>query len=194
MQDEKEIIQQCLTICAQVSDYVEGARRTSLTDIAPLSDAFSSISSLTSPCMPWLITAEAFNSTQKGFTSSKLQLLQYLHSINKELQTGQYRLPPPQETQMNEQRELQEEVESTEETLAICDRASNQENEARRNIYENISAGDESHQVIASLKDLISAKNVKVGSKSFQAMGQFVPGDLQFLSRRHNGSVNDENK
>lgn len=192
MHDEKESIQQCLEICAQVSDYVEGVRRNSLRDTSSPSDAFSPVSSLTSPGMPWLITAEAFNSAQNGFMSSRRRLLQCLHGVDKELQIAQYGLPPPQERQRNEQRELQEEVESTEESLAICHEASTQANEVRMNIYENISVGDDSQQLIVTLKDLISAKRIKAGSRALQILGQITPSSLEHVCRRHNGSVGEE--
>jgi hypothetical protein len=55
----------------------------------------SPASPLAEPRLPFLITAEAFNSAQKYFISSTLQLQRYLHSLNTQAQTAHHRLPPP---------------------------------------------------------------------------------------------------
>ena len=56
--------------------------------------------------------------------------------------------------------------------------------DGKTNVFEDVSIDDDSHQVIvATLGDLISAKNVKTGSRSAQWLGQMSDATLQQLSR-----------
>jgi hypothetical protein len=180
MEEERDSIQQCLKICAEVSALIEGKARSAL-PTAIMSPALP----LAEPRLPFLITAEAFNSAQRNFISSTLQLQRYLHSLNNQAQTTHHRLPPPMVEQTIGQQSLEDEVESIADSLSLCDRAANQENEIRRNFYEDISVGDDSQQAILSLKDLISAKRVTAGSRSTQVMGQVPPTSLPDFSRGH---------
>lgn len=56
---------------------------------------------------------------------------------------------------------MEDVVESLTDSLLLCDRAADQENEIRRNLYEDISVVNDSSQVVVSLKDLISAKRIE---------------------------------
>jgi hypothetical protein len=180
MEEERDSTQQCLKICAKVSAYIEEEARSAL-PTAIMSPA----SSLAEPRLPFLMTAEAFNSAQRNFISSTLQLQRYLHSINTLPQTTHHRLPLPLVKQAIGQQSLEDEVESITESLSLCDKAADQENEIRRNFYEDITVGDDSQQYIVSLKDLISAKRVKAGSRSTQVMGQVPAPSLPDFSRGH---------
>lgn len=160
--------------------------------MTPPPNTVNPASSLAELGLPWLILAEAFNSGQSGFISSKLRLQQFLHGINSQLQTTQRCLPLPQAEQTGVQRDLEEEVHITKEALSLCDKAATQENEIRRNFYEGISLGDDSQQVIVSIKDLISAKNVSAGSRSTQVMGQINDTSLQHFARGHHHSADKE--
>jgi hypothetical protein len=65
---------------------------------------------------------------------------------------------------------LEEEVDSITDSLSLCDRAASQEDGIRRNLFEDVSVGDDSQQIMVSMKELISAKRVKAGSRSTQVM------------------------
>lgn len=59
-------------------------------------------------------------------------------------------------------------------------------NEARRNLFEDVSAAEESCQVIASTTGLpISAKKVSSGRRAMQCLGQLPETLLQQLSKDH---------
>lgn len=187
MEEERDATQQCLKFCAKVSAYIEEEARSAL-PTAIMSPA----SSLAEPRLPFLMTAEACNSAQKNFISSTLQLQRYLCSINTQAQTTLHRLPLPLIKQTIEQQSLESEVESITDSLSLCDKAADQENEIRRNFYEDITVGDDSQQYIVSLKDLISAKRVKAGDRSTQVMGQVPVTSLPdfSLGHYHSGGAN----
>jgi hypothetical protein len=195
MEQERDSTQQCLKICLQVSAQMEQAQPPLLKTLVSPPNISNAAPTMEEPTFPQLILAEAFNAAGKGFISSKLQLQQYLHSINNQLQPTQYRLPIREAEQTGEQRNLEEEVGSIEGSLSICDRAANQENEVRRNFYEGISIGEGGQQIIVStIKDLISAKNITAGSKSTQVIGQMSDESLQYVSRRHDHLADKEGK
>lgn len=180
MEAERDSTQQCLKICAEVFDYIENKAR------AVLPTAMSLPSSLPAAAqLPVLITAEAFNLAQRNFISSTLQLQQYFHSINSQAQAARHHVRAPTIEHITGQQSLEDEAESISDSLSLCDRAADQESEIRRNFYEDISVGDDSQQVILSLKDLISAKRVTAGSRSTQLMGQFQGGSLEEIARGH---------
>jgi hypothetical protein len=180
MEEERDSTQQCLKICAEVSAHIEEIARSNL-PTAIMSPA----SSLGEPRLPWLITAEAFNSAQRDFISSTLRLQRYLLSINTQAQTTPHHLPPPLVQQNIRQQSLEDEVESITDSLSLCDKAAEQENEIRRNIYEDISVGDDSQQAILSLKDLISAKRITAGSRSTQILGQVPATSIPDFAQGH---------
>jgi hypothetical protein len=189
MEEERDSTQQCLKICAEVYAHIESKARSAL-PIAITSYASPSAE----PRLPFLITAEAFNLAQRNFISSTLHLQQYLHSLNSQVQTTNSSMRHTMADQDIGQQSFEDEVESITDSLSLCDRAANQENEIRRNFYEDISVGDDSQQIIVSLKDLISAKRIIAGSRSTQVMGQVSEASLEGFSRAHYHSGGENNE
>ncbi|PYH50908.1 uncharacterized protein BO96DRAFT_488851 [Aspergillus niger CBS 101883] len=69
-------------------------------------------------------------------------------------------------------------------------KASELAHRAHTNIFLNVTASDESHQlVVYTIGDLISAKHIITGSKSAQWLGQMSDTSLQQLSRDFRGQV-----
>lgn len=68
--------------------------------------------------------------------------------------------------------------------LSHLRQASEQADEVRTNIFEDVSAAQDAHQlIVATLGDLISAKRVTAGVRSTQWLGQMADATLQQLSR-----------
>lgn len=180
MEEERDSTYQCLKICAEVSAHIEEKAQSAL-PAAIMSPA----SPLPEPHLPFLITADAFNSAQRKIMSTRLELQRHLYSLNSQGKNAHHRLPPSMAKQTIGQQSLEEEIESITDSLSICNRAADQENEIRRNFYEDITVGDDSQQLILSLNDLISAKRIKAGSRSTQMMGQVSSQSVGEFSRSH---------
>jgi hypothetical protein len=81
-------------------------------------------------------------------------------------------------------RRIQEEIDSAKECLAVCAQASEHADKVRTNVFEDVSAAQDAHQVIVStLGDLISAKRVTAGVGATQLLGQMSDATLQELAR-----------
>jgi hypothetical protein len=79
---------------------------------------------------------------------------------------------------------LQKEIDSAKECLAVCTHASEHVDKVRINMFEDVSAAPDAHQVIAStLGDLISAKRITAGVGAIQWLGQMSDPTLQQLAR-----------
>ena len=61
--------------------------------------------------------------------------------------------------------------------------SSAQAESARTNVFEDVSAAQGAHQVVASATDMISAKRVTAAAGSTQWLGQCSNGTLQQFSR-----------
>ena len=194
MEQERESTQQSLKLCAETSAYMEKKIQSCLpASITSPSEIFNPVSSLAEPSLDKLMLAEALISAQKAFISTRLRLQQNLHSIKGQVHTTQYHWPQLEAKERIEQ-SLEEEVDSITDSLSLCDRAATQEGEIRRNFFEDVSVGDDSQQIIVSIKDLISAKRVKAGARTTQLMGQVSGPDLQSFSRGHYHSAEKKDK
>lgn len=114
--------------------------------------------------------------------SNKLEMhLQTMENRLRNLRSGSPVVPDEQGT---EEERIQEERDSTRQCLAICAQASEQANEDRTNIFEDVSMAEDGHQVIVStIGDLILAKRVSAGARSTQWMGQMSDDSLQQLTK-----------
>ena len=84
-----------------------------------------------------------------------------------------------------EKRRMQEQIDSIKQRLAICQQAASQAEQTRTNTFDDVSADQDAHQVIiATLGDLVSAKNVHAGVRATQWLGQMTDESLQALSRQ----------
>jgi len=79
--------------------------------------------------------------------------------------------------------ECRRKMDSMKQCLAICAQASAQAESARTNVFEDVSAAQGAHQVVASTTDLIAAKRVTTAAGSTQWLGQCSNATLQQFSR-----------
>jgi hypothetical protein len=83
-----------------------------------------------------------------------------------------------------EQEQIQEEKDDIKECPTIGVQASEQVDQVRTNVFENVSTAKDAYQIIvAEPRDLISAKHIAAGARSTQWLGQITADSLQQLSR-----------
>lgn len=185
MEEEKDSTQKGLDICEQFLTLIDQSRSSLLGGLGLASNHFDQTSSSMAPNLSWLINAEGLNSTHKEVTSWKLQLLQHLFGVGKNIQRPQLYLPQSSNEKTPEQQTFQEEFRGTEALLEFCKQAEENANQPRTHYFEDVSTGDNSRQAITTtLKDLISAKRIKSGNGSYQALGQMSNESIQTVFRR----------
>ena len=85
-----------------------------------------------------------------------------------------------------EQQRLEQEVESVRRQLAICKESNRFAEEKLQMIFEGVSAGNQASQTIASnCKASIIARDIHIGDKTFQALGQLDDATIQHTSQNH---------
>ena len=73
--------------------------------------------------------------------------------------------------------------------MEFCKQAEEDANQPQTHYFEDVSTGDNSRQAIrTTLEDLISAKRIKSGNGSYQALGQMSNEGIQALFHRANPS------
>lgn len=73
--------------------------------------------------------------------------------------------------------------------MEFCKQAEEDANQPQTHYFEDVSTGDNSRQAIrTTLEDLISAKRIKSGNGSYQALGQMSNESIQALFHRANPS------
>lgn len=179
MEDEKNSTQTSLDICEQFLVLVEQSRSGLLGDRGDLSRPFDNTSVSGPLNMSWLINAEGLNSTHKEVTGWKLRLLQHLYGI-RHVQGQQRHLPSSVQEQKIEDQNFKEELSGTEALLAFCKKAEEEANRPRTHFFEDVSTGDNSRQaIVTTLEDLITAKRIKSGNNSYQALGRMADESIQ---------------
>ena len=83
-----------------------------------------------------------------------------------------------------EQKKMQEEINSIKQSLAICAKASEDASTDRVNIFDEVTLGEDGHQVIVStIGDLINARKISAGARSIQLLGQMSDVTIQNIGR-----------
>ncbi|EPS26182.1 hypothetical protein PDE_01118 [Penicillium oxalicum 114-2] len=184
MEDEKNSTQKSLDICEQFLTLIDQSRPSLLGDVGHLSGPLDYASSSAALPLSWLINAEGLNSAQKEVMSWKLRLLQHLYGIGGNIPGQQRYLPGSGNQQTPEQQIFREELSGTEALLAFCKQAEEEANHPRTHYFEDVSTGDNSRQaIVTSLEDLISAKRIKAGNGSYQALGMLSDESIQTFFR-----------
>ncbi|KAJ5803184.1 uncharacterized protein N7503_005634 [Penicillium pulvis] len=197
MEDEKNSTQKSLDICEQFLGFIDQARPSLLGDVGQSSRPFSHTPLSAAPTLSWLINAEGLNSAQKEITSWKLRLLQHMYGVGQNMQGQQRYLPNVAEEQTSAEQDFREELSGTEDLLAFCKQAEEEANRPRTHYFEDISTGDNSRQaIVTTLEDLISAKRVKSGDSSYQALGRMSDESIQsfFRGAEPGANANDQAK
>ncbi|KAJ6005657.1 hypothetical protein N7451_003601 [Penicillium sp. IBT 35674x] len=197
MEDEKNSTQKSLDICEQFLGFIDQARPSLLGDVGQASRPFGQTPLSVAPSLSWLINAEGLNSAQKEITSWKLRLLQHMYGVGQNIQGQQRYLPNLTDEPTSAEQDFREELSGTEELLAFCKQAEEEANRPRTHYFEDISTGDNSRQaIVTTLEDLISAKRVKSGDSSFQALGRMSDESIQsfFRGAEPGAGLNDQAK
>ncbi|KAL5342679.1 hypothetical protein BJX70DRAFT_269047 [Aspergillus crustosus] len=181
MEDEKQSTQKSIHICQQFLDFLDQSQSSLLGNLesAP-KKPYQQLSSSQRPMQSSWINAEGLNSARKELMSWRIQLLQNLYEVDKQLPTSRPDIPLLGDGPTSEQQTFQEEVQGTEALLEFCEHAKREVNQPRTNYYEDVTAEDNSHlAVVTTLKDLISAKRIKSGIGSKLVLGQMSDDTIQ---------------
>jgi hypothetical protein len=185
IQKEKESTKQCLVICAQIFEQVSQVRPNVFEDISAAKDAHHvDISTLGGLIPAKRVTAKVLEEFQDKLTATTSDLEEHLQKINNRLQ----RLSSPGTRILGEdtieRKRVQEEIDSIKQCLAICAQASEKADQVRTNVFEEVSAAKDAHQLmISTVGDLILAKRVTAGLGADQWLGQASDATVQQLSR-----------
>ncbi|KAJ6260665.1 hypothetical protein Dda_4892 [Drechslerella dactyloides] len=168
LEADKRGIEQCIEICAQVSDHIDRVQ----TQTAE--------SSSTDPASSQT-TYLAQQLTTGVLTGCKSELVNTTSLLQRQLDTIKFQLAALSEHPET----LGSAGESLKQCLAICAQASEQAKSERINVFEDITAHDDGDQIVVStLGDLISAKRITVGSRSLQLLGQMSDESLQHFASK----------
>ncbi|CAI7671403.1 unnamed protein product [Penicillium pancosmium] len=195
MEDEKNSTQKSLEICEQFLTLIDQSRPDLLGDVAGSSKPFELVPSSVAPNLSWLINAEGLNSAHKELTSWKLRLLQHLYGIDRNIQGQRRYLTSSDNDQVPDEKDFREELSGTEALLAFCKQAEEEANRPRTHYFEDVTTGDNSRQaLVTTLEDLISAKRIKAGDNSYQALGNMSDESIQSFFRRPEPSDSSVNQ
>jgi DNA repair exonuclease SbcCD ATPase subunit len=185
VQEEKDSIKQCLTICAQVSKHIDQVQPLAFKDVTAAQNTHQvMVARLRGLISAKQVTADVLKECKERLTDTTLELERQLQEIENRLQTLSSQGARMSGEDSAERERVQEEKESIKQCLSICAEASQQVKETRTNVFGDVYAGEDSHQiVVATLGDLISANRVTAGDRGAQWLGQMSDGSLQQLSR-----------
>ena len=183
IQGERESTMQCLVICAQVSEQVNSLQPNVFEDrTAARGSRQIDVSTLGGLGSAKQVTAVALQELQQRLTNTTSNLEQYLQDIDNRLES--LSAPAARVFGGSQRDRVQAEKESIEQCLAICSQASEQADQFRTNVFEDVSAAKDAHQlIVATLGDLISARRVTASLAATQWLGQMSDATVQQLSR-----------
>lgn len=185
MQEERDSTQQCLGICASVVTHMNQVHPDATNNTStPLADDRQPAVTFGGLLSARQTTAETLKALKERLATTTTQLEKHLRDINNRLGNRPSHPLNQSNEQVAEQATMREEMESIKQCLAICSQAIMKADNERTNDFEDISMTDDGQQVVVStIGDLISAKRVTAGARSFQWLGQMSDESLQQLSR-----------
>jgi hypothetical protein len=183
IKEEKASIEQCLRICEEVSSHIEEVQARDLELTSSLTGEQPVTVKLGGTTAARVKTSNTLENCKRGLDVTSSGLKMQLNDINKRVEL----LSQRSETlggHVPDRQNIEVELESIKQCLAICTKATEQVAQERVNVFEDVEAADDVHQIIvATLGDLISAKRIKVGARSRQWLGQMSDTSLQQLSK-----------
>lgn len=175
MLEEKASIQRLIEICLRASQYLENRQ----TDIENTENELNEPERLRS----------AKQATTRSLQICQKELANTSNEIQAEIQISDNRTSSIEWAAPDintEQQRLEREVESVRRQLAICKESNRFAEEKRQMIFERVSAGNQASQTIASnCKASIIARDIKIGDRTFQALGQLDDVTIQHTSQNH---------
>lgn len=183
IREEKASTEQCLNICAGVSEAIEAFEK----NLSLGSDAHSaSRVEQKSSAQARIITKAMLTEFQVKLLTSRKDFESRMKELDRRLHDLSEKGPQLTREEALRLESMKEERDSISQCLNICTDASDLAGNPRVNIFENIKSADDSHQlVVSTIGDLISAKHITTGARSAQWFGQMSDETLQQLSRNH---------
>lgn len=115
---------------------------------------------------------------------TKNDLQDHLENLGGKLEALSIQESSANDENIASRRRIQEEIDSAKECFAVCAQASEHADKVRTNVFEDVTAAQDSDQVVVStVGDLISAKRVTAGVGATQWLGQMSDATLQKLAR-----------
>lgn len=132
-----------------------------------------------------MVTANAIQEFKEMLANTTTDLQDYLENLNNKLEALSVQGSHIAKNDTAE-KSLREDIDSIKDCLALCARASRDADKVRTNVFEDVSAARNAHQIIVStLDDLISAKRVTAGVDAKQWLGQMSDATVRALARSH---------
>ncbi|KAL2827135.1 hypothetical protein BDW59DRAFT_57913 [Aspergillus cavernicola] len=186
IEEEKQSTKHCLQICKQVSGYIEQYQSEcqNITGEASSSPYDNTIHTNSKFSLSRQIAQGSLISSLQNMTAASARLQQHLNQLEANLQSSKDPTVSNQATY--ELQKIKEEKETIAQCLNICADASSLSESARVNVFEDVTSLDDSQQVLVStIGDLLNARRITTGMRSFQVLGQISDDTLQHLSLRH---------
>ncbi|KAL4887803.1 hypothetical protein BDV59DRAFT_206639 [Aspergillus ambiguus] len=191
--EEKESTEQCLRICQQISEYIERSQeRIPRNEYG--SEHMPSRPEIrdTLPHNAEIATKAMLSNFRSRLSENSAALKVRLTELDKKLRAYGGQNPDGTGGKNINLEHLREERDGIVKCLDICTDASSLTEEARTNIFEDVSSADHSYQLIVStIGDLISAKRIVTGARSVQWLGQMSDDTLQKLSSDHRQRIGE---
>jgi flagellar biosynthesis chaperone FliJ len=181
IQEEIESTNQCLIICTEVSKHIGRIRPRNFKNISTASDAnYESFITNIGPISANFTTDQTLESCDTTLHSHIQQLQNHLTEMSNRLKKLHSDSDTTSVGQESERQRIQDEFDSTKQSLALCIGASERATKNRLNVYEEVSIEEDGNQyIISTIGDLISAKKISAGARSVQCMGQLSDESFQ---------------
>lgn len=138
------------------------------------------------------MTADAITEFQQTLADTKTDLEDHRDDLNNHLESLHIDDVTATEESRSQHEQILKEIKSVNECLAVCAKASKHVETVRVNVFEDVTAAKDAHQVIVStFGDLISAKRVTADVGARQYLGQMSDAALRDLHNSQ-GSNNNE--
>ncbi|KAF9887225.1 hypothetical protein FE257_010479 [Aspergillus nanangensis] len=185
MTEDKESTEQCLRICAQVSEFIEDSHsHLSRDDYSGEDLPSNQEEDLTRSHGAKMATKAMLIDFRTRLSENSATLNARLTELNTKLQAFAREGTEYMGRDTASLDLMREERDSIVKCLDICTDASAVAENARTNTFEDVASADYSHQlVVSTIGDLISAKHIVTGARSVQWLGQMSDDTLQKLSR-----------
>jgi hypothetical protein len=183
MQEEIESTKQCLNICTEVSSHIARIRPQVFKNVSTPPDTIAdSIVTHVGPILADFSTDRTLQSCDTALKSQIKQLQKHLQNVSDQLHKLQSDSERADFEQESERQRIQDEFDSTKESLALCVEASGRASPTRLNIFEEVSIDEDGNQyIVSTIGDLISAKKIRAGARSLQCMGQLSDQSFQMM-------------
>lgn len=138
--EERDSTRQCLRICDWVSGHIDQVQLSTFEGICIASGRRRVSISTAKACVPARrVTNDVFKECKKRLTRTTSELSRHLQEINSKLQHSSQGARSSRDYAA-EQSRIQEKRDSIKECFSICDKASEQVDSARTNVFEDVSA------------------------------------------------------